>query len=714
MSVVSTPLKNEIAMQKDIFRLAAAIYSESSNVVSEVETQLQMVKTLLATSGNVYKTKSEIIVDLLDTYKYHISEDELEALIKIGRGVFLRVRKDDEWAYSLTPKAMEEYEAAQKNNIDNFIDQFISEYGITDSQKCKEAIHVYLYEITTTNINSYRILLLGKDGTQFKSNELAVDVFELSDEEKQIVYDFLSWDNYEKNAALGNLVYCCLEYCLLIHGDSPSRFLQGVIRKREIYLDTNIIFRALGINGTARQKVIIAFLEKCKQAKLKLIISYFTNKEFFDTINYYMSTIEAFPRGNVYPDAYVQISDYNIYAFYEEWRHNHSNLPLKYFEYYIKSKYSELIQKYAIVDNQKIPRQLYDSEDFKSVRNRYSTAIKYIKQNIKEEYLAEDDGYTQRDSHDATMVRYIELLRKNCEEDQDIFLVSSDKALRLWDMNRVETKYPVIIYPSQLFLILLKTCGRSQNDFDSFVSFINIHPHSKQITPENAHIILSGISSITEDIQTQEHLVSVVYGKEFQDVIQSSTSDMDLYEKVQRITQNYLDDRLSASEENNKQLAETVAQHETEIGKLKQAIGSRDSQLGTTQDALAEKTAALEESRRKIAEFAENRTKLQYRWKVYGIPALLVVLSIAYIAFVALQFFAGTEKWNFVIKFFEWVKTTPFGLDNDGVMYIVDAAFLGGIVWLYSKLWRNPFDKERNKQLKVDLVQSYLSQNDIG
>ena len=190
--------------------------------------------------------------------------------------------------------------------------------------------------------------------------------------------------------------------------------------------------------------------------------------------------------------------------------------------------------------------------------------------------------------------------------------------------------------------------------------------------------------------------------------------DMDLYEKVQRITQNYLDDRLSASEENNKQLAETVAQHETEIGKLKQAIGSRDSQLGTTQDALAEKTAALEKSRRKIAEFAENRTKLQYRWKVYGIQALLVVLSIAYIAFVALQFFAETEKWNFVIKFFEWVKTTPFGLDNDGVMYIVDAALLGGIVWLYSKLWRNPFDKERNKQLKVDLVQSYLSQNDIG
>ncbi len=714
MGVVSVPLKNEIAMQKDIFRLAAAIYSESSNVVSEAETQLQMVKTLFVSAGNAYKTKSEIIADLLDTYKYHISEDELEGLIKKARGMFVSVREDDEWAYSLTQKAIEEYETAQKNSIDSFIDLFISEYGISDPQKCKDAIHVYLYELTTTNINSYRILLMGKDGTQFISNELAVDVSELSDEEKQLVNDFLSWDNSEKNAALGNLVYCCLEYCLLIHGDSPSQFLRGVIRKREIYLDTNIIFRALGINGKARQKVMIAFLDKCKQAKLKLIISHITNKEFFDTINYYVSKIEYFPRGNVYPNAYAQISDYNIFAFYEEWRQEHSSLPLKYFEYYIQAIYSDFIQKYAIVDAEKIPRELYDSEEFKTVRNRYSSSIKHIKQGIREAYWADDDGYSQRDSHDAALVRYIELLREKCKENQDVFLATSDKALRLWDMNRVESTYPVVIYPSQLFLILLKTCGRSQNDYDSFVSFINIHPHSKQITPENAHIILSGISSITEDIQTQEHLVSVVYGKEFQDVIQSSTSDTDLYEKVQRITQNYLDNQLSASEENNRQLAETVAQHEVKIGELTQALGSRDSQLGTAQDALAEKIAALEESRRKLAEFAENKTKLQYGWKLYGIPVLLMVLSIAYIAFVALQFFAGTEKWNYVIKFFEWVKTTPFGLDNDGVMYIVDVTLFGGIVWLYSKLWRNPFNKARNKQLRADLVQKYLSQNGIG
>lgn len=187
--------------------------------------------------------------------------------------------------------------------------------------------------------------------------------------------------------------------------------------------------------------------------------------------------------------------------------------------FYVRSLYAELIKKYSIVDDKKVPHQLYDSDEFKAVRNKYSTSIMHIKQGIKDSYWAEDNGYTQRDSHDATLVRYIEVLREECQDDRDIFLVSSDKALRLWDMNRIETTYPVVIYPSQLFLALLKTCGRSQNDYDSFVSFINIHPRSKQITPENAHIILSGISSITEDIKTQEQLVSAVYGKEFQNVI---------------------------------------------------------------------------------------------------------------------------------------------------------------------------------------------------
>ena len=713
MSTVLTPLKNDIAMQKDIFRLAAAIYSESSDVVSDSEIQLQIIKCMFVATGNEYLIKSEIISNLLDIYKYHISENEVDVIIKRYRGVFQSVTRDECRAYSLTSQAYAESIEKNKNNIDNYIDLFIVEKEIVDKEKCKNAIHVYLYELTTTNINSYRVLLAGKDGTQFISSELSVDVSELTETEKQLVHDFLLWDNAAKNSALGNLVYCCLEYCLLINGDSPNNLLKGFIKDREIFLDTNVIFRALGINGESRKKVIIAFFNKCKQAKIKLIISYNTKKEFFDTINYYVSLMEHYPRGDIYPGAYEQVADYNIFAFYENWCQDHSNVSLKYFISYVKSLYMKFVKEYSIDDNVKMPASIYQSDEFKDVRNKYSVSIKHIKQRIRDSYLSDDYGYTQRDSHDATVVRYIELLRKK-SSDKDIFLVSSDKALRLWDMNRSDTKYPVVIYPSQLFLVLLKTCGRSENDYDCFVSFINIRTTSKQVSPENAHIILSGISSITEDIKTQEHLVAAVYSNEFQNVISNSSSDKDLYEKVQRITQNYLDEELRKSEDEIQSLQADVSQRGVEAKTMQERIDKQDNALTESKRQIEQQAEQLKKKQDQIITLAKRKVMPQYVWQNYIIPILLVVLTIIFVGFIILQFIYKDKEWNFSILFYSWVKTTYFGTYVGDFVYAIDAVFVGIVGFLLKKWMKNPFNANKKKQSKADLVQKYIDDNNLN
>lgn len=77
--------------------------------------------------------------------------------------------------------------------------------------------------------------------------------------------------------------------------------------------------------------------------------------EFFDTINYYISQMEYYPRGNIYSGAYEQIADYNIFAFYESWRQEHSLMSLKYFATYIRSLYLGLVKEFRIVDDVKIP-----------------------------------------------------------------------------------------------------------------------------------------------------------------------------------------------------------------------------------------------------------------------------------------------------------------------------------------------------------------------
>ena len=707
MSVLSAPLKNDVAMQKDIFRLAAAIYSESNDVVSDAEIQLQIIKCMFVATGNDYLTKSEIISKLLEIYKYHISEDEVDNILRKTKGVFQAITKDDEKAVCLTQSAYSECEEAQKNNIDSFIDAFI-----TNPEKCKSAIHVYLYELTTTNINSYRVLLAGKDGTQFSSSELSVDVSCLSDAEKQLVHDFLAWDNIAKNAALGNLVYCCLEYCLLINGDSPNSLLKGFIRRREIYLDTNVIFRALGINGVSRQNVVTTFLRKCKQAKLKLLISHSTRTEFFDTIGYYVSQMEYYPRGDIYSGAYEEIADYSIFAFYENWRQEHSQMSLKYFVAHIKSLYLKLIKDFGIEDDVKIPGTIYHSGEFKDVRNRYSASIKSVKQGIKADYLADDYHYSNRDSHDATVVRYIELLREK-SADKDIFLASSDRALRLWDMNRLDGEYPVVVYPSQLFLILLKTCGRSDNDYDSFVSFINIRPSSKRVSPENAHIILSGISSITEDISAQEHLVEAVFSDDFQNVIKNSTSDMDLYEKVQRISQNYLDEELRKKDATIVALQADVSRYGIEGKALQDKIDEKDTALTESNRTIQRQDEEIKQKQGRILSHAERKTQPKYIAKTYVIPVLLALLVLAFVLFILLQFIYKDEKWNFAVAFFDWTKATYFGTYVGDYIYAIDLALAAIVGWLLKKWMVNPFNKELNELRKMELVQRYIKDNHL-
>ncbi|MBR6574212.1 MAG: hypothetical protein IKK61_04400 [Clostridia bacterium] len=712
MSVLSAPLKNDIAMQKDIFRLAAAIYSESNDVVSDAEIQLQIIKCMFVATGNDYLTKSEIISNLLEIYKYHISEDEVDNTLRKTKGVFQTITKDDEKAVCLTQAACSECEEAQKNNIDSFIDAFIAEKEIGEPEKCKSAIHVYLYELTTTNINSYRVLLAGKDGTQFTSSELSVDVSSLSDAEKQLVHDFLAWDNIAKNTALGNLVYCCLEYCLLINGDSPNNLLKGFIRRREIYLDTNVIFRALGINGVSRQRVVTTFLRKCKQAKLKLLISHSTRTEFFDTIGYYVSQMEHYPRGDIYSGAYEQIADYSIFTFYENWRQEHAQMSLKYFITHIKSLYLKLVNDFGIEDDVKIPGTIYHSGEFKDVRNRYSASIKNVKQGIKADYLADDYHYSNRDSHDATVVRYIELLREK-SEDKDIFLASSDRALRLWDMNRLDCEYPVVVYPSQLFLVLLKTCGRSDNDYDSFVSFINIRPSSKRVSPENAHIILSGISSITEDINAQEHLVEAVFSDDFQNVIKSSTSDMDLYEKVQRISQNYLDEELRKKKTAIAALQADVSRYDIEGKALQDRIDKKDDELKESNRTIQRQDEEIKQKQGKILSHAERKIQPKYIAKTYVIPVLLALLALAFVLFILLQIICKDEKWNFVVAFFDWVRTTYFGTYVGDCIYAIDLAFFGIVGWMLKKWMVNPFNKELNELRKMELVQRYIKDNHL-
>lgn len=714
MGVISTPLKNDIAMQKDLFRLAASLYAQTSDTYSTAEAQLQMVKCVFVNNENSPLDYDGITSELLLIYKYHISEDEIISVIKRNKRIFSSVFCDGHEGSRLTDDAYKQAVEVQKQNIDYYIDEYIQFARIPDGEKCKEAIHRYLYELTTTNINSYRVLLIGKYEETFSDKELSVNVDDLTPEEKEYVHNFLIWDNDEKNVALGNIVYCCLEYCLLVNGDAPNSLISKTIRKREVYLDTNVIFRALGINGMPRKRVVIAFLDKCRQAKIKLVISMHTKREFRDTIAHYISEIAQYPRGSIYVGAYEQLADYTIFSLYDEWSQRHKGLSLKYFSTYINSLYATLISKYNIIDDERIPSDVFDSDDFKTKRNAYSASIKESKQAVRQYYYEDYDGYTKSNSHDATVIRYVEVLRQRCDESKDIFLVSSDKALRYWDMTRKENPYPVVVYPSQLFLILIKLCGRSESDFDSFVSFINIRTNTKQLSPEQANIVLAGISSITEDIRTQEVLVSAVFDDDFQNIIQHSNTDSELYQNVQTYSQNYLDEQLKAKDETIVAVSDESAAKDVKIENAEKHAQEMDELLDVEKRKTASKEKELEEKREHICKYAERKILPWYIFKWYISPFAVVLYSVLFVVFIALQFFFCEADWNLATKLFELIATTTFGKNVEGYIAVIDAATFAVLsVILVPQFWVKPWDAEKRTNDKQAKIAKYIEKNKL-
>lgn len=729
MTVLSTPIKNEIAMQKDLFRFSATLFAETSNEYSSLDSQLQMLKCIFLQKDNAPLSPEEIVVQLLDVFKYHISDDEVEKVIKSHKKTFETVVVDDNTSYRLLDSVLEATKEAQKNNIDSYIKEFIHKFEISDEDTATSAIYNYLYELTTTNINTYKLLISGKSETNFSDSELSVDIGYMSEIEQKYVHDFIAWEDGDKNIALTNIVFTCLEYCLLINGDKPNRLLDNSIRKREIYLDTNVIFRALGINGSIRQKTVRAFLHKCKQARLKLVISHSTKKEFFDTIDYYLNEIRRYPRGNVYSGAYEQLSDYTLFNYYEEWSKTHPAMSLMYFKSVIRSSYDKMVREFGMVDDEKIPKTIYDSEEFKQVRNSYSATIKKLKDELHDRYVSEDNRYSLKDSHDATVVHYVEIKRDD-NQDSDLFFVSSDKILRYWDLSRSEKEYPVVIYPSQLFLVLIKTCGRSENDFDSFVSFINVRSAHHQMPAEKANVIISGISTITEDIKTQEILVSAICGGEYQNVFQDIQTNDELYEAVQEVCKRYLEDELKEKEskivalqdnashttERMATLEETAVEHEKEITSLRGQVAQQATDIDAKNKTIDEKNKEISESKKKseehkeqICNFAEKKTRLGLILKWYVFPIVTALLCVAYFIFLVFQFIACDADWNFVTKIIEAIGETTFGKKVDGYIAIIDSGifvFLTSIV--IPNFFVKPWDKEKRNADKQKRIEKYI------
>ena len=99
-------------------------------------------------------------------------------------------------------------------------------------------------------------------------------------------------------------------------------------------------------------------------------------------------------------------------------------------------------------------------------------------------------------------------------------------------------------------------------------------------------------------------------------------------------------------------------------------------------------------------------TKWKFLFSWWGSQILLFLLVIVVFSFLASQFLPITEK-NFVFRFFQYIKQSFFGKENDGGVYIVDSVLFWGTCFIIKKFFKNPFNKKKREEYREKLIQNY-------
>lgn len=633
--------------QRNIFRMAAIIYGRSSHGTSLNKSHQRIIDDALYTCGRSSISLTELIVYINHEYGFMYSVNEITDIVIKGRNaeqMYYCYPDNNDTIVSLTAEYKNKlsFVCGQKT-LYEYIDEYLTLYSI-ESDAAKELILRFLYEMFTSNLEGYKLIL------REKRNCLANENSGYTEKEKEIINNFLNWPEEGKDKAIYDLAGYSLEYCMMTNHKNTSLNVQN-LKGKSFYIDTNIIYRALGLNSDNLKTRAHLFLSKFKEVGEFLVISQSTYLEFLDTIDYYIGKIDSSLHPRVNSKVISEfISEDSIFHYYHTWCIGRINRDTRYFKDWILSEFDSLCKKYEILHEINCP---YNREEKQENIKEYTSSI--LQSDVeKPETSAE---------YDAENILWIEEKRKGYGDDiyqvKD-FLLSSDNKLRRWDYLRNTNRVPIVMSPNQWLNIILHYVERTSDDYKSFVSFLTLTVRTSTLPIDMLSTIISGIAEATSDMEQQQSLV--------RNFIERNTFD-----KLERLSEDELqcDAKEFATTELEKRILElkSIQQNQAnELAQTRKIIEQTQNMLdGVMSDSANERRIieqqrdeerqAKEEAKKEIVDLRQelNSTKLR-SWKTTKITIWGIVVLIS-ITCCVLVFIWHDKSWNFMAALVDIIDT---------------------------------------------------------
>ena len=658
--------------------MAAIIYGRSSQSASLNKSHQRIIDDALYTCGRSSVTLTELIVYIKQEYGFLYSVDEITNIVIKGRDaeqMYYCYPDNNDTIVSLTAEYKNKlsFVCGQKT-LYEYIDEYLTLYSIK-SDAAKELILRFLYEMFTSNLEGYKLIL------HEKRNYLANENSSYTEKEKEIINNFLNWPDEGKDKAIYDLAGYSLEYCMMTNHKNTSLNIQN-LKGKSFYIDTNIIYRALGLNSDNLKTRAHLFLSKFKEVGEFLVVSQSTYLEFIDTIDYYIGKIDSslHPRVNS-KVIYEFISEDSIFHYYHKWCIGRINRDTRYFKDWILSEFDSLCKKYEILHEINCP---YNREEKQENIKEYTSSI--LQSDVeKPETSAE---------YDAENILWIEEKRKGYGNDiyqvKD-FLLSSDNKLRRWDYLRNTNRVPIVMSPNQWLNIILHYVERTSDDYKSFVSFLTLTVRTASLPIDMLSTIISGIAEATSDMEQQQSLVrNFIERNTFDEMDKMSEEELQCDAKEFAMTE--LEKRIveleSIQHNQVNELIQTRKIIEETQNTLDVVIEDNANERRKIEQERDEEKQAKEVAEKGVADLRQelNTTKLRI-WKAIKIAIWGMILLISIICCV-LVFIWQDKDWNFMAalvniidtldsestkQFGNYIITFPIIISGYAVGMIIDA-----------------------------------------
>jgi hypothetical protein len=659
-----------------ILRTSAVLYAEGSKKIDPTIIKRKMIESIFLEIDN----KKVAVFELVDYLKKYLeldfTEEEIVGIINLtDEGYFdiIPYKESSKTKVQLTSDRYKRLvEKVESLSFDDIIELFGNDIYIGEIKlkEIKDILHRYVYFLMNTNHNTLTKILSGKHS----EGDISLCESDFTNNERDLINQFISWDNTAKNKSLFMLISYSIEYCLVVNKSDSQSFLNS-IKDKIFYLDNSIIYRALGINGETRQNRIISFLDKCIENGQTFSISKHTNKEFNDTIKHHIKHLKNLPAAKINPEIFELFNlNGDVAKFYYSWKAGRNADSAELFQLHVSGIYNKFIKKYNITVDKKVP---YDTntEEHKERINELVSQIENEKQN----------GQYGSHEFDAENVVLIDFLRNGEDstlEETKIYFISTDQRLRNWDYSRSEFQ-PTILLPSHWMSLLLRYFSRSDSDYKAFTSFLKLKNGNSYLKLEHIDQILTGISNITHDFESQAIVAESMLQHKF-DKILDGLPDVRQIEEIEAFAEKELDIHYKRQKEKNiEEKDELTKLYEDKIKRIedeKDEIVKQEKIL-----AEIEGLTKLEDEKRKRRKEKEAlklslfKQKLKLDRKAVnnsnwlkGIYFIILIVYIITMMFLVNKSEFFSRYWSFISLFFvlvNYVSVILFGKTLDPIHY---------------------------------------------